>query len=222
MKRLVPLILALMTFSGLAIAKTVYIGDTLYVPLRSGPGNEYRIVNRALKTGTPLTLLDEEQQDGFYRVQTSDGQDGFVPGQYIIFDPPAMLQLTSVQKQNSQLQAQVKELTTQLKQTEASLKEQALALNSSNQKVSSLQAELNRIKTISSKSLELDNRNQELVTTNEQLMGELQALQSTNQQLTDSDEQRWFIYGVGTLAFGLLIGLVAPLVRPKKKSSDWA
>ncbi|CAM3812517.1 TIGR04211 family SH3 domain-containing protein [Parendozoicomonas haliclonae] len=221
MKRLIPLLVLLAT-PLMAAAKTVYIGDTLYVPMRSGPGNEYRIVNRALKTGTALTLLNQKEEGGHYKVKTSNGQEGYVPKQYLLFEPPAMLKLQKAESDSARMKAEVAALSEKLKTTQAELQEKTRALASNNKSSSALQEELNQIKDISAKSLELDKRNRELVIANEQLMSELQALQVDNQQLVDTSEHRWFLYGAGTLVFGLLIGLVAPLLRPRKKSSGWA
>ena len=213
MKRLIPLIMTLLTLSGIARAETVYIADTLYVPLRSGPGNEFRIVNRALKTGTALTLEAKEAENGYYKVTTSNGMEGFVPSQYVIFQPPAALQLKAAQDQA---------LSQKLRETEGNLKKTSASLNSNEKSSAHLQEELTRIKAISAKSLELDKRNRELLVTNEQLMNELQTLQSTNQQLEDSSTQQWYLYGAGTLLVGLLFGLIAPMLQPRRKKSGWA
>ena len=221
MKRLIPQLLIILALPGTVVAETAYISDTLYVPLRSGPGNEFRIVNRALRTGTALTLVERDTQNGYYQVRTPSGQDGYVPEQYILLQPPAMLQLKTAQEQSDRLQTQINQLTTRLQAAETELQEKTTALANNTQASGSLQDELNRIKSIASKSLELDKRNRELVLTNEQLMGELQTLQTTNQNLEDTSAQRWYLYGAGTLFFGLLIGAIAPMLRPRKKSSGW-
>ncbi|MTI12995.1 TIGR04211 family SH3 domain-containing protein [Sansalvadorimonas verongulae] len=222
MKRLIPLFMTLLTLSGMATAETVYIADTLYVPLRAGPGNEFRIVHRALKTGTALTLQEKEPDNGYYKVTTRGGLEGFVPSQYILFQPPAVLQLQAAQNEAASLKKQVVSLTQKLKETENTLKTTSSSLSNNTRSTEKLQEELTRIKAISSKSLELDKRNRELVVTNEQLMSELQTLQSTNQQLEDSSTQQWYLYGAGTLLIGLLFGLVAPMLQPRRKKSNWA
>lgn len=222
MKRLIPLIMTLLTLSGIARAETVYIADTLYVPLRSGPGNEFRIVNRALKTGTALILEAKEAENGYYKVTTQNGMEGFVPSQYVIFQPPATLQLKAAQDEAASLKKQVAALSQKLRETEGNLKTTSASLDSNEKSSAHLQEELTRIKAISAKSLELDKRNRELLVTNEQLMNELQTLQSTNQQLKDSSTQQWYLYGAGTLLVGLLFGLIAPMLQPRRKKSGWA
>ena len=213
--------MTLLALSGMATAETVYISDTLYVPLRSGPGNEFRIVHRALKTGTALTLETKEPENGYYKVTTKSGLEGFVPSQYILFQPTASLQLQAAQNETTNLKKQLASLTQKLKKTEGTLKTTSASLSSNNRSSKKLQEELTRIKAISAKSLELDKRNRELLVTNEQLMNELQTLQSTNQQLEDSSTQQWYLYGAGTLLVGLLFGLIAPMLQPRRKKSNW-
>ncbi|MEX1236901.1 MAG: hypothetical protein WD994_01390, partial [Pseudomonadales bacterium] len=51
--------LLLLLVPALSAAATVYIRDTLYVPLRGGQSSEYRILHRGVKSGTPLELIEE-------------------------------------------------------------------------------------------------------------------------------------------------------------------
>ncbi|WP_281647359.1 TIGR04211 family SH3 domain-containing protein [Parendozoicomonas sp. Alg238-R29] len=222
MKRLIPLLMFILTLPSISAAETVYISDTLYVPLRAGPGSGFRIVNRALKTGTALNLVEKEPVEGYYKVTTPSGQEGYIPGQYIIFNTPAANLLKTAQDETARLKKQTATLSQKLKESESSLKEASTSLTASERTATNLQEELARIKAISAKSLDLDKRNRELVLANEQLMNELQTLQSTNQQLADSSEQQWYLYGAGTILIGLLLGFIAPMLQPRRKKSGWA
>ena len=42
----------------LSFAETVYIRDTLYVPLRGGQSSEHRILHKGIPSGTELELLE--------------------------------------------------------------------------------------------------------------------------------------------------------------------
>ncbi len=221
MKRLAAL-LALIALPLMASTEPVYIGDTVYVPLRSGPGSDYRIVNRALKTGTELILLDKEPENGYYKVRSKGGQDGYIPTQYVLFEPPAVLQLATAKARKDKLQKEVADLRNQLGSLQSTSSSKAKTLQNREQELESLKAELAHIKSISAKSLEIDRRNRELVLANEQLMNELQTLQATNQQLTDNTNQRWYLYGAATLLAGLLFGFVLPMLKPRKKNTGWA
>jgi SH3 domain protein len=91
---LVSFIFAIAFFN---ISKTMaedgYISDVLYVPLRSGKGNQFRILESAMKSGTKLEILEEDEENGWIGVRTADGKEGFVRAQYIIREPTAQLKL---------------------------------------------------------------------------------------------------------------------------------
>ncbi|WP_211829460.1 TIGR04211 family SH3 domain-containing protein [Kistimonas asteriae] len=221
MKRLIPFLMAIMTAS-VVQAETRYISDTLYVPLRAGPGNEYRILHRGLKTGTALEILEEASADNgeeYAKVRTRTGNEGYIPVQYLLKEEPAKDQLERIQKENGKLVSQDTEYRKQLGAFETSNRELTDKLNSSTQKVRKLEQELTRIREVSANSLEIDNRNKTLVVNNEQLKAQLNTLQVENQQLSDSTHQRWYLYGALTLLIGVLLGLFGPLLKPKKKSS---
>jgi len=55
MKQLVSLIC--LVFSTTSLAETVYIRDTLYLPLRAEPLEASELIRKGLKSGTPLESL---------------------------------------------------------------------------------------------------------------------------------------------------------------------
>ena len=79
----VALILLLATTAEL-VAETVYIKDTLYVPLRGGQSQGHRILHRGLKSGLKLERLETNDETGYSKVRTEAGLEGWlqvpVPG----------------------------------------------------------------------------------------------------------------------------------------------
>lgn len=204
-----------------SLAETVYIGDTIYVPLRSGPGIEYRIIHRGVKTGTALTLLDQEKEQNYYQVKLPSGQEGYIPSQYIVFDLPAPMQLEKVRAENTELSEELAEANQKLTALQNDLEARAQDLATNTRNTRELTSELNQVKAISARSIELDQKNTVLRTANEELLTRVQTLEVDNQQLADNAKQHWFLYGAGTILLGLLIGLLAPSLRPKKKDISW-
>ena len=74
-----------------AQARTVWVDDQLYLPVRSGAGTQYRIIENALPSGTPLEVL--ETGDNYTRVRTPKGTEGWVASQYLSNEPIAADQL---------------------------------------------------------------------------------------------------------------------------------
>jgi len=62
-----------------------YITDIHYVPMRSGAGNEYRIITTRLKSGNKLVLLEGKNGDDWLKVRTEGGTEGWIRSQYISF-----------------------------------------------------------------------------------------------------------------------------------------
>ncbi|MBT8149487.1 MAG: hypothetical protein KJO24_06115, partial [Gammaproteobacteria bacterium] len=65
--------LSLCSINGAHAQSQGYVADVFYVPLHSGKSTKHRIVHRGLKTGTPLTILEADDEAGFTRVRTNGG-----------------------------------------------------------------------------------------------------------------------------------------------------
>ena len=65
-------------FSQLSFAETVYIRDTIYVPLRGGQSSEHRILHKGIASGTALELLEVNDDTGFSQVRTASGMQGWI------------------------------------------------------------------------------------------------------------------------------------------------
>ena len=144
-----------------------------------------------------------------------------MPSQYIFFEPPASMQLEKLKAENTQLTAKINAVNGQLAALQNDLKERDQTLNNDSQNAQELAEDLSEIKAVSSKSVELDQKNTILRTTNEELLARVQTLEIDNQQLADNAKQQWYLYGVGTILLGLIIGLIAPSLRSRKKTATW-
>lgn len=205
---------------GQVAAETRYITDITYVPMRTGPGNEYRIIHRGLKTGTPLVLLEEDSGNGFSKVKNGD-QEGFVPTQYLMENPPAFRQLPAAQDRARKIEADNKALVQQLNERDARLNEVTSELDKAENKLENQQEEMKRLLDITAEPLAIDRRNQQLVEENERLKNQLQLVQAENRQLVRDRSLRWYLSGGGTILMGILLGLFLPMLKIRKKESAW-
>ena len=62
---------------------TQYISDMVLVPVRSGAGSDYRIVNRGLPSGTALLIYGQSDDGEWTEVETRGGTRGWIPTQYL-------------------------------------------------------------------------------------------------------------------------------------------
>lgn len=200
-----------------------YILDTLYVPLRAGQGNEYRIVNKGLPSGTRLTLLETNEETGFSRVVTRNGTEGWIRSQYLMEQPAAKDRLAALQEKFDALTGDENSLRSQLveaQETAATSKSEAGKLR---QQLQAAQQELTEIKRISSNALSLDTSNRRLIKEAQVMKTRIEVLEADNQRLKDSEESEAFINGALAVLLGVVISLIVPRLRPKpRSSSSWA
>lgn len=217
MKRLAIFLLVLALPVLVQAAETRYVTDHLIITLRSGQGSQYQII-KTLPSGTPLEVL-ETTDSGYSRVRTPDGAEGWVLTRYLSEEPIARDRLAKVQKQLERLQTRHRKLRTQLaelrKQT-AELQAERDRLRSENAKLTS---ELKHLREVAAKPIELEAQNRTLKQQNVSLEKELQLVRQENQVLQNSTQRDWFIAGAGVLLGGILLGLILPRIRWRRKNT---
>jgi len=77
-----------------AAAATAWVGGKVQLNLRSGAGNQYRILE-VLKTGDSLQVL--ERGEKWTMVRTATGQEGWIPGGYLDAQPPPTIRLEELE-----------------------------------------------------------------------------------------------------------------------------
>lgn len=197
-------------------AETKYVVDYLLINLRTGQTNEHKIL-RTLPTGTKLEVLETEQD--YSRVRIPDGTEGWVLNQYITSTPTAKILLTAAEAKLAKLESANKQLQEEL----SAIREKESTLNQENKNLAkehkSQTDELTHLRRVAAKPLKLENENQQLKKQLVELENERELLSRENQVLRDSSDREWFLTGAGVIIGGIIIGLIAPSLRPKKKSN---
>ena len=76
--------------------------------LRTGAGTQYRIIG-SLSTGDVATILT--RGDGWTKVRTAEGKEGWVSAGFLQASPPARIQLERLERNAEELRRQVAELS---------------------------------------------------------------------------------------------------------------
>ncbi len=195
-----------------------WITDQLEVDMRRGQSNRHAIV-RMVPSGTRVDVLSTDSSTGYSRIRTPAGAEGWVLSRYLLDQPPARLQLPDLDARFRQIQQQHADLSKEaqaLRRERDELERQTRSLAS---KAQGLEKELVEVRTLSAKTIEVAGQNrtlQERVTVAEQRATDLEA---RNRELSDQGRRGWFLAGAGVLTGGLVLGLVLPRIRWKKKSS---
>lgn len=216
------LIFLLLTLPCISYAESMYIDDTLLVPLRSGEGLQFRIVHKGIKSGTKVELISHNPDSGYSHVRTPEGVSGYLPTRYLVKNEIARDRLVKVTAQLKQAQAKTKELQTELnelKSTHATLSANHQQLTQRNESTSK---ELKKVKDISSNALSLDQRNRELRETNQELRNEVELLTTDNQRLKDKSDTSYMMIGAALVLLGVFLALIIPWLKPTKRNDSWA
>ncbi len=208
--------LCLLLLGGNVYAETKYVVDQIVITLRSGQSNQHQIL-RTLPSGTKMEVL--ETSDKYSRVRLTDGTEGWVLNQYMTATPIAKHRLASVQKKLAGLEAEnirLKEELVAASSKEGDISTQYAKLKKADEK---LNEELDQLRSVAAKPLQLKNENTRLKKALLDIENEHELVQQENQMLRDSAEREWFLTGAGVIILGIILGLIAPSLRPRKKSS---
>ncbi len=216
------LVIGFMLSANVAAQKIVYISDVLFVPLRSGQSVEYRIINAAMKSGTKLTQLEISEDGEWSKVVTEAGTEGWIRNQYLSDEMTAQLKLNQavsrlarLEKENAELLAKNSDLTKQNIELSSFGKKQTQSKNS-------VAEELERVKKISANAIELDRRYQALLEKHELTQTERDSLSAENENMKKDRSLSFMLYGAAILALGMFLAVILPLLKPKRRYSDWA
>jgi len=218
MKRHLIFAFCLLCISSYAIAEEYkYVTDSFSITMRTGKGTSHKII-RSVKTGEKLEVL-EVDPEGYTRVKLNNDIEGWVLSRYLINTPIARTQLANANKKVSSLKEEVSKLKRNLNETSSNnknLNKSTSNLQKENQK---LAKELKHIKTISSNQLALNQENKELKQKMLALKREVQTIQQENISLKDSSGQRWFLIGAGVCIGSIILGLILPNLRFRRRQS---
>ncbi|MDZ7803006.1 TIGR04211 family SH3 domain-containing protein [Thiohalophilus sp.] len=203
--------------SAVHAAEYQYVSDKLVITLRNGQGNSHQIL-KTLPTGTRLEVL-ESTDEGYSRVRTSDGTEGWVRSQYLMGEPTAAMQLDEATRKLNNLQEETEKLRSALSEVQAERAQLATQRDELLGKLEDAESRLDHLNEVAARPIVLDKENRELQQKNVALEKELQILNQENQALKDRAKREWFIAGAGVLLGGLLLGLLIPRIRWRKQSS---
>ena len=204
---------------------TVYVRDVIYVPLRTGKGVQFRIIEDAMVSGTKLNEIRQEEDERgvtWAFVETAKGNQGWLEAQYVQAEPVAKDRLAAAEQQLTQLRTQQQGAGGQIANLESRNAELNEQLRAARDQIDSLSSELDNLKRVSADAINLDRRNQGLIEERETLKTRVDVLENLNQKLSDDARQTWFLYGAIAVGLGCLLTLIVQKVRIKRRYSEWA
>lgn len=212
------LFLAALSLSALTQAQTTrYVSDELEITMRSGQGIEFGI-KKMLESGTRLDVL-ETDPNGYSKVRTGEGVEGWVLTRYLTNSPSARDELEASQQRVANLELEIskfKEEIAALSNQNSDVDTQNLSLREKSQRLSK---ELDDLRRTASNAVALENENRQLKEKLQQIDHKNQSLVLENNALKDNSTRSWFLVGAAVLFSGILLGLILPRLRIRKKDS---
>jgi SH3 domain protein len=216
--RSIALILLLLATA--AQAQTRYITDHTVVELRRGPSIEYLIL-RNLEAGMAVQVLEQDADSGYSRVRVQDqGTEGWILTRFLTAEPIAKDRLAAAERSAAAAKARATELEQQVSTLTAELSSTKSDLDQVRTNHEQVSKDLADLRTASANVVEIRDQNESLRQRLIQREREVEELTAANARLASQDKQNWFIVGAGVLLGGIIIGLIAPSLR-RKRRSDW-
>jgi SH3 domain protein len=212
--------LGLLLVAATGQAETRYVTDRAIVELRRGASTEYLIL-RNLESGAEVQVLEQDESNGYSRVRVTDqGTEGWILTRFLTSEPIARERLavaernlTAARQRVTALETQVNELTTQLSSTKTDLDRTRGTQAETSQELADIRTAAANVVAIRDQNTSLQ---QQLIQRNR----EVEELTANNARLASRSSQNWFVVGAAVLLGGIVIGLVAPSLR-RKRRSDW-
>jgi SH3 domain protein len=213
-------IVGLVLFAGAAQGQTRYVSDNLTVELRRGPSLEYLIV-RNLRSGEAVQILEQDEDAGYSRVRVADeGTEGWILTRFLMSEPAARDRLATAERNLAAARDQVTQLEGRIEELESQLASAQTQLQETQTTHGEVSSELAAIRTAAANVIEIRDQNESLRQRLVERDAAVERLTIENRALANRTNQNWFIIGAGVLFGGIVIGLIAPSLR-RKRRSDW-
>lgn len=212
MRRIAPLLVlvAALAAAFAAQAQTVYVSDELQVAVRSGPSHQHRILH-FVASGTRLEALENEED--WRLVRDGRGREGWVESAHLMEQPSARERLEALSTNLEGTRSENAALELALDEREARVKELEQTVAGLEARNGELEAELER----AADGLELADENERM----EEVMTDLQhrvgRLEGERAALLERQQRDLFLAGVGVLVGGVLLGLILPHLRLRRR-----
>lgn len=195
-----------------------YVSDQLEITLRKGKTNQHQII-RMLRSGAPVEVLEVDKEAGQARVRTADNAEGWVLTRYLSNEPVARTRIAQMEQQVMSLQNENRQLRTDMGQSTQQRNELGSTQKQLLEDNSRLKEELTTIRETAANAITIDNENKQLKEKLFALERDSQVQQQELAALKDRSDRDWFVAGAGVIFAGMIIGLVIPKLRWRKRSS---
>ena len=198
-----------------ALAKYLYVIPTAEIAVRSGKGNEYRVID-VIINGSRVELLKED--GNWAKVRTSNKKKGWMPKRYLSASPPLKDVVASLQAQRDQLKKQTTEVSKQLDEASEARNQYEQDLKTCILDRDQIRKTYNSLKEDAADVIYVKQALSETAEELQEVKHKYTIAQQENEHLRDNSRIKWFLAGGGLLIVGWIIGLITTRGRKRRPS----
>ena len=216
--RILSLSLLLLFFISLdAGAETRYITDDLKIPLRDGTSSRHKIL-KMLKSGTAVEFVVKDKETGYSLVKVGK-TEGWVLDSKLRRQPGAARQLERKTRELEKLKKENIQLKKELSELRKGSADKSATVKSLGSELETLQARYEKLRKDTANVVAINEQNQTLASRVETLTAKQARLEEENRVLKDRTGMDWFLRGAGVIIIGIVLGLIIPRIRLRKRDS---
>ena len=200
--------------------ETRYVTDLIFTPIRTGPGGDYRIINKGLPSGTEVMYYGTTEDGVWAEVETRGGTRGYLRAQYLQTDIPRANKLNALEAELEASRERVATLQQDLYEAMEQLTSSGSDMSSTATALTETRAELAETKRISANAIQLDQLTKELTGKLEDASARNDLLKLENARLEDRVSSNQRLEGVLSLLAGIVIALLIPRLTVQRRRND--
>lgn len=201
---------ALILSATTALGATRYVTDELRISVRTGQGNQFRIIE-VIGSGTRVESLQTVGE--WAEIRTPDGNTGWVRAQYLDEQPVAADRLRAARAELEQARERITELGSALETARAEAGSAQSRINDLTSRVEELQGRL----ADAEKGLDLHDENEFLGQRVKSLEQRVADMRKAASELEQRSRKEWFIIGAGVLFGGMLFGIIVTRIPWRRR-----
>lgn len=212
-----PTVLLILCFiaSGAAQGQgTRYVTDSLRLESRGGPGVSNRIV-KMLRSGTPVQVVEE--REGWSRIESNGESEVWILSRYLMDEPAARDQVADAKAMRAGVEDRIKSIREQLDTATETAQSLEVERSQLAERAQLLADELEELKVTAASAVAVKIENERLRRSSDDNERALQDLRQEYVLLKQSRERDWFIAGAGVLFGGIVLGLIIPKLRFRRR-----
>jgi SH3 domain protein len=207
------ILIGLSILPSILFAETVYVSEDFEITMRTGPGNERKIIS-LIQSGKALEILEKGGE--WSMVRTATGKEGWVLSRYITERQPCAMVLERVRQDYDVLAAQCKDIKAQHEELLAQKRVLDQDLSQTLNDRDEINQAYTSLKKEAAEYLKLKKRHQLITAELEAEKTRSAKLDDENMQMKRSRIIQWVLTGGGIMLVGFFIGLFSSSRRKSR------